>query len=112
MKFMKDVVFKKYVNIEDVSKIEENYKSKLIEWCQKYQLDFIFDIVSERTLLDNNTTQFTSRVCIEGIYCGTGVGYSKKESHQDAAKHAYNHIKRDKTLANSLLEARDKRNAL
>ena len=112
MKFMKDVVFKKYVNIEDVSKIEENYKSKLIEWCQKYQLDFIFDIVSERTLLDNNTTQFTSRVCIEGIYCGTGVGYSKKESHQDAAKHAYNHIKRDKILANSLLEARDKRNAL
>ena len=86
MSFARDVIFKKYINIEEVSKTEENYKSKLIEWCQKYQFEFKFDIVSQKILQDRNTPKFVSRVTIEGVYCGTGDGYSKKASHQKAAQ--------------------------
>jgi ribonuclease-3 len=107
MRFMRDVVFKKYVNIEEVAKTEENYKSKLIEWCQKYQLSVQFEMVSQRILSDNNTPKFVSRVVIAGVYCGQGEGFSKKESHQNAARQAYRHIKRDVAFANSLMQARN-----
>ena len=109
MSFARDVIFKKYINIEDVSKTEENYKSKLIEWCQKYQFEFKFDIVSQKILQDRNTPKFVSRVTIEGVYCGTGDGYSKKESHQKAAQQAYKHIRRNAAFVNTLIDARSKR---
>jgi len=104
------VVFAKHISIEEVSKTEENYKSKLIEWCQKYQFDFKFDIVSQKILQDRNTPKFVSKVTIEGVYCGTGEGYSKKESHQNAARQAYKHIRRNAAFVNTLIEARSKRN--
>lgn len=107
--FIRDVVLGRYIDVEEVSKTEENYKSKLIEWCQKYQLQIQFDIVSEEVLADHNTPKFVSRVTVEGIYCGSGDGYSKKESHQNAARQAVKHIKRDVAFANSLIEARTKR---
>ena len=103
--FIRDRVYKRYVDIEEVSKTEENYKSKLIEWCQKRQLDFLFEVVSEVIMPDRNSTKFTTRVTIEDVYCGTGEGYSKKESHQDAARHAFNHIKRDKKLYAAIQES-------
>ena len=109
MSFARDVIFKKYINIEEVSKTEENYKSKLIEWCQKYQFEFKFDIVSQKILQDSNTPKFVSRVTIEGVYCGTGDGYSKKESHQKAAQQAYKHIRRNAAFVNTLIDARSKR---
>ena len=109
MSFAHDVIFKKYINIEEVSKTEENYKSKLIEWCQKYQFEFKFDIVSQKILQDRNTPKFVSRVTIEGVYCGTGDGYSKKESHQKAAQQAYKHIRRNAAFVNTLIDARSKR---
>lgn len=109
MSFARDVIFKKYINIEEVSKTEENYKSKLIEWCQKYQFEFKFDIVSQKILQDRNTPKFVSRVTIEGVYCGTGDGYSKKESHQKAAQQAYKHIRRNAAFVNTLIDARSKR---
>lgn len=107
--FIRDRVFRLHVDIEEVSKTEENFKSKLIEWCQKHQFDFMFEVVSEVIQPDKNSTLFTTRVTIEDQYCGTGEGYSKKESHQDAARHAFSHIKRDKNLYNAILEAHKKR---
>lgn len=107
--YINDVVLTRYINVEEVAKTEENYKSKLIEWCQKYQLKIQFDIVSEELLPDRNTPKFVSRVCVENIYSGSGDGFSKKESHQNAAKQAVKHIQRDVVFANSLIKARAKR---
>ncbi len=106
--FISNKVFKKHVDIDKLAKTEENWKSKIIEWCQKYQLNIQFEIISEKMLNDNNTTKFTSRVFIEGVYCGSGEGYSKKESHQEAAHQAYSHLKRDKQFRESLIEMKEK----
>ena len=108
-RFVRDVVFKKHVDMEKVATTEENYKSKLIEWCQKHQLRCEFELVSERIMFDNNTTRFTSRVTIENIYCGTGEGFSKKESHQEAARQAFMHIKRDKQFMQSLINKKEQK---
>ncbi len=104
--FIRDVVFKRHVNIEEVAKTEENYKSKLIEWCQKHQLEVKYEIINEKVLDDNNTIVFTTRVTIEDVYCGTGEGYSKKESHQDASRQAFRHIKRNKNFAAQIIDKR------
>jgi ribonuclease-3 len=44
-------------------------------------------------------------VLIEGIPCGTGAGYSKKESDQSAAKQALKRIKSDKNLLKGIKNA-------
>lgn len=108
-KFIDKVVFSRHINIEEMSQKEVNYKSKLIEWCQKYQLAHQFDIVSQKILADRTTPIFVSRLTIEGIYVGRGEGYSKKESHQQAARQGYQKVRRDVNLVNRLIEARNER---
>ena len=41
-RFLEEQVFKKHLNIEEIAKQEKNFKSALIEWCQKYQYKFEF----------------------------------------------------------------------
>jgi hypothetical protein len=43
-------------------------------------------------------------VLIEGIECGRGEGYSKKESHQDASKAALRTLKQDDSLVTLIAE--------
>ena len=78
----------------------------MIEWCQKYQYRFEFQQKESRD--DKNTPVFHSSVFVEGISCGTGDGYSKKESDQNAAKQALKRIKHDKDLQNGIKGARGK----
>ena len=80
-----------------------NYKSKLIEWCQKKKVRFEFKIVGQhRERSESYSPVFDSQVLLNGIVCGEGSGYSKKESHQAAAKIAYKRIRSDKQLAEQI----------
>lgn len=108
MKFMQEQVFKHYINIEKVAATEENFKSRLIEWCQKYQTEFAFNTEALPEEV-NNTPKFRTIVTIEDIVCGEGTGYSKKESQQRAAKTAINQIRKDKAFKNNILEAKERR---
>ncbi len=108
-KFMTNVILKKYVDLNELSKVEENYKSKVIEWCQRRQLKVRFEIISQQKQSDYSTPKFVSRVMIEDVYCGRGEGYSKKESHQEAARQAYKRITRNAPLAKQLLSAHAER---
>lgn len=47
---------------------------------------------------------FRSTVWIEGIECGTGQGFSKKESQQMASKSAIKKIEKDPALKEKLKE--------
>ena len=107
-RFLEEVVFKRYINIEEVAKKEENFKSALIEWCQKHQYKVTFGQKESRDDKSHNAPMFHASVLIEGIPCGTGDGYSKKESDQNAAKQALLRIKRDKDLQNGIKNARKK----
>ncbi len=87
-----------------------NYKSKLIEWSQKKKVRFEFRLVSQhRERSESYSPVFDSQVLLEGIVCGEGSGYSKKESHQAAAKVAYKRIRHDKQLAEQVFQAKEKR---
>lgn len=108
-RFMEQQVFKRYINVDSLSKLEENFKSSLIEWCQKYQYQFAF---SQKEVREGSTPKFFSEVCIEGIKVGNGQGYSKKESDQSAAKDALAHIRKDKGFSNKIKAAKDERKRL
>lgn len=101
-RFMEEVVFRKYINVDEVANQEENFKSNLIEWCQRFQYKTIFTQQEKR---EDNAPKFVSEVRVEGVLCGKGEGYSKKESDQAAAKDALSQLQRDKNLPKRIRRA-------
>lgn len=97
MKFVKTKLFEPFIDLSKVEKFEMNYKSKLIEWCQKnhFQIDFE---MSCKTHNENHQPIFLSRVLIEGRPVSESTGLNKKESQQKASRIAYQQIIEQKTF--------------
>jgi ribonuclease-3 len=108
MYFVKERILEEYINIDKMSQKEENYKSKIIEWCQHYQCQFDFVITNEK-MEAGNAPKFYAEVVIENVPCGKGVGYSKKESHQNAAQQAFMKVQSDVKFVNSIMDLRNQR---
>lgn len=101
-RFFKERIIDRHIDIDRISKEDDNFKSKLIEWGQKMQYEVVFELVEENVVGTNSPT-FRSRVCIEGIEAGCGFGYSKKESQQRAAKEAMHHIRKKTELYKNIV---------
>ena len=95
--FVKERVIDQYVPLKKVARKEVNFKSNLIEWSQKNKLEVIFEL-TETTTDDEGSLVFHTSVSLRGMPLGLGVGYTKKESQQIAAKKALKRIHRDKEL--------------
>ena len=108
MSFIKERILQYYINIDKMSQKEENYKSKIIEWCQRYQCQFDFVITNEK-MEAGNAPKFYAEVVIEGLTCGKGTGYSKKESHQNASHQAFKKVQSDVNFVNSIMDRRNQR---
>ena len=79
-----------------------NFKSKLLEWCQKNRLDLTYALIS--TSYDSDgCTVFHSSVAVGGIDAGKGKGYTKKESQQEAAREALSRIGSSEAFREKLL---------
>ena len=59
-----------------------------------------------------NGPSFLTTIVIEGLYAGEGKGYSKKESHQTAAKDALTKLRREPQFLDSVFRAKEKRTAM
>ena len=90
--FMEEKILKNYIDLDKMSRKEVNFKSKLIEWSQKNKMEVSFELI-EQFLAEEYDPMFHTEVRIEGISAGTGTGYSKKESQQNAAQMALKKIK-------------------
>ncbi len=86
-KFVFNTLIEKHLDFEDVVKTEIDFKSRLIEWGQKYKLEVRFDVIDSYYDTNHNPI-FNSSVLIADIKTAEGIGYSKKESHQRAAEKA------------------------
>ena len=104
--FFSKRIIGKHIELEKVAKEEDNFKSKLIEWSQKTQYNVVFEVTDEN-IVGTNSPTFRTRVCIEGIECGAGFGYSKKESQQLAAKEAMRHIRKKTDLYQQIVAAHE-----
>ena len=108
--FMQKRILGKYINVDKLAYKEVNFKSKLIEWSQKNKVTCDFELIEQSTELSSPT--FTSRVLIEGLEAGTGKGYSKKESQQEAAKAALAKLKKHPEFIDLIFQTKGKRTAM
>jgi len=102
-KFVFETLIKQHLNIDKVLKSEVDFKSRLIEWGQKNRIEVNFE-VTESTYDAQNNPVFFSRVKVGGAEIGSGKGYSKKESHQMAAKVAIKKLRESNELQEALVE--------
>ena len=79
-------IFNQHVDIQEMEKVDNNFKSQLIEWGQKIKQEVEFKTVNNP---DSGAEKmpFLSEAYIDGKMMGTGEGYSKKEAQQNAARH-------------------------
>ena len=89
-RFLLDRVFSRLNDIEQIVKSDKNYKSRLIEWGQKQHKSVEFKVVFEEVRKDG--VFFISEALIDDVVCGTGDGFSKRESQQKAARQALSNI--------------------
>ncbi len=73
-----------HVDIEDLERSDNNYKSQLIEWGQKNKREVEFD-THENPDSSHQALPFISVIRIDGQIVGKGGGYSKKEAQQNSA---------------------------
>lgn len=101
--FIENKIIKPYIDIEALAKKDVNFKSKLLEWCQKYKVDLNYQLIEN--FVDNYRNPiFQSQVLLNGLIAGVGTGYSKKESHQQASQMALQKIKKEKSFKEEVLQ--------
>lgn len=77
-------IFKLHLSIDDILRSETDFKSRLIEWCQKNHYTIEFRTDSDHAA-SASRPMFHSTVFVDGIAVGHGVGDSKKQAEQNAA---------------------------
>lgn len=107
-RFIRDVIIRKYIDLDNIAKKEVNFKSSLIEWSQKNKLEISFELIESFTDNDGNPV-FQTGVFLAGEQIGVGIGYSKKESQQNAAKMAVKKLRTDKDFQQFVSELKKKR---
>lgn len=79
-------IIKPHVDIHTLELTETNFKSKLIEWCQRQGKDITFEIIPNEE--GENAKLFTIQVNVDGEVCAIGRDYNKKNAEKLAAEKA------------------------
>ena len=108
MHFMQKRILSQLINLDKVAYKEVNFKSKLIEWCQKNRVKLDFKLLEQKRD-DNNSPIFVYQAIIEGLEGGTGTGFSKKESQQLASKLTLQSLRRKPQFIDAVFAAKANR---
>ena len=84
--FVTKRILSQFVNLNEIEQNDTNFKSQLIEWGQKYKKDIKFETTEELTD-KSRQPKFVAIVELDNKEIGKGVGTSKKEAQQNAARH-------------------------
>ena len=79
-----NTIYKNHLSIDDILRSETDFKSRLIEWCQKNHYTIEFRTGSDHSV-SGGRPMFHSVVYVDGIAVGHGTGDSKKVAEQNAA---------------------------
>ena len=110
MNFISQRILGRFINLDSMAAQEVNFKSKLIEWAQKNHIQVDFRLIEEKHE-GKESPVFITRIILEGLDGETGKGYSKKESHQMAAKATLRSLQRDKQFTQAVFDAKTQRTA-
>lgn len=77
-------IFVEHLKPSTLVEAETDFKSRLIEWCQKNHHTIQFNTAQDKTYSSSHPF-FYSKILIDNIEVGYGAGESKKEAEQRAA---------------------------
>lgn len=104
--FITKKILQRLIDIDKLAYQEKNFKSKVLEWCQKHKVTLEFVLLDE-TKAEDGSPLFNTKVVINGHECARGRGYSKKESQQKASKNALYRLKNDRKLHDELISVKN-----
>ncbi|MVN21248.1 ribonuclease III [Mucilaginibacter arboris] len=84
--FLATRIIKPHVDIHKLENTETNFKSKLIEWCQRHSKDITFELTSNQQ--GESSKLFTVQASIDGEIFGSGKEFNKKTAEKLAAEKA------------------------
>lgn len=109
-RFIEKRIIGQLLDLESVAHKEVNFKSKLLEYCQKNRLRI--DFKDKQTGTSGNNPSFEATIIIEGLFAGDGRGFSKKEAHQNAAREALTRMRREPKMEDEIFRSKEKRTAM
>ena len=98
------------LDLDDTAQKETNFKSKLLEWAQKNKLQCEFRVDDE--ISRDGNSEFHTSVVIEGIVCGEGQGFSKKQAEQETARHALTRLRHEDGFKDRVFGGKEQRTAM
>jgi ribonuclease-3 len=84
--FLVDHIIKSHIDIHRLEQTETNFKSKLIEWCQRHGKDITFELIENKD--GESAKLFTVQASIDGEIMGQGKEFNKKNAEKLAAEKA------------------------
>lgn len=84
--FLINRIIKSHIDIHKLENTETNFKSKLIEWCQRHSKDVSFELTTNQT--GESSKLFTVQANIDGEVLGSGKEFNKKTAEKLAAEKA------------------------
>ncbi|MFZ4100941.1 MAG: ribonuclease III [Sphingobacterium thalpophilum] len=89
--FLISRIIKPHIDIHTLELTETNFKSKLIEWCQRHGKDINFEVIANDE--GENSKLFTIQISVDGENCAVGRDYNKKNAEKLAAEKACEYLK-------------------
>jgi len=91
--FVTKKILSQFVNLNEIEQKDSNFKSQLIEWCQKNKKEVVFETTEEEAKDKSKAPLFVAVAKVNNKVFGKGTGTSKKEAQQNAAHETLNKLK-------------------
>ncbi|MCS6928907.1 MAG: ribonuclease III [Saprospiraceae bacterium] len=79
-------ILRRYLNIHELENFDDNYKSQLLEWCQKNGYTVDYKVLSRYK--SDKRDKFKVAVYVDGKKVGTADDFNKKSAEQLASERA------------------------
>lgn len=79
-------LLRRYVDVVALERLDDNYKSQLLEWCQKHGQRVDFEVLDRKKV--NNRDFYKVIVSVDGKRMSKGEDFVKKAAEQQAAESA------------------------
>ncbi|RMG84513.1 MAG: ribonuclease III [Bacteroidetes bacterium] len=85
-RFVVQKILRNYVNVHELESFDDNYKSQLLEWCQKNGQSVSYKLVARYKF--EKRDRFKVAVMIDGEKLATADDFNKKSAEQTASEKA------------------------
>jgi ribonuclease-3 len=85
-KYVISRILRRYLNIHELEQFDDNYKSQLLEWCQKNGRQIDYKVLTKYK--SDKRDKFKVAVYVDGKKVGTADDFNKKSAEQLASERA------------------------